>query len=386
VITGGGLNGDEVLLEDRPWTGQPFCVGVPTFDTDHWAGISLFDRLRQIQDAKTDLERQMLLTGWRNLLQRIWGLEGAYDPDDLESSVRGGTVRVTSPQALGALPDVQLSPVSFSLLQTLDQVRRESGGGAIDAAAFAQQIGGDTAHGVERMMSNIEQPGALVARNIAETLFKPVYVKLHALLRDNWKGVLQARQSGQWAVQMPSQWTSREDVAVAVGISAFDRRSLAGAVAQVQAQQQLAIQGGLDGVLVGNPQLHCAATDFARLMGLPAPEQYWIDPESPEAQQALKQKQEQAAAQQEQMAAAAKAQGEMALAIENVRADARRNDTEWDHVAQVNDDMVKLVELAAKYTAEDISDLPQFQRALATAKGRRVGKAADLGPTESNEG
>ena len=368
VLTGGGLTGDRILIDDRPWTGQPFVVGVALFDIDSWAGISLFERLREIQDAKTDLHRQMLLTGWRNLLQRLWGLEGSFNPNDLEASVRGGYVRVSTPQAIGTLPDIPLSPVSFQLLEMLDQSRRESGGGAIDMASFAQQVGGETAHGVERVMSSMEQVGTLMARTLAETLIRPIYVKLHALLRENWQGVLQARASGQWMVQQPAQWSPRKDVAVTVGLSAFDRKAMAGALAQVAQQQQLALQSGQDGVLVSLANMHNTLTDFARLMGLPAPEQYWTDPGSPEAQQAAQQKQQSAQQAQEQQAQAAQAQADLMVKLEEIKADVERYRADWGHVAKVNDQLLKLVELAAKYQASEAADFGEFQTMAAGGK------------------
>jgi hypothetical protein len=65
----------------------------------------------------------------------------------------------------------------------------------------------------------------------------------------------------------------------------------------VIAQQQTALQAGLTGQLVDLNGVYRALVDAGRMAELESPESYWIDPSTPEAQQAA-----QAQAQQEQQA------------------------------------------------------------------------------------
>jgi len=364
VVLGGGADGDDEVLDDRPWDTQPFALGVPYLSPETWIGIGLFERLAYIQDINTALQRQILDAGWRNLVQRVGAVERLYNHADLVASQRGGIVRLKEPGALVPLPDVQLSPLSLQLLELTDKMRRESGGGAIDTAPQAQQFGNDTAHGLERLMTALEQTNQMVAKNMAETLMVALYVKVHALLRKHWQGVIQARSQGSWLSQVPDQWGERTDVAVAVGLSTSERNAQGAAIASVIAQQQQALQAGQDGVLVGLPQIHNALVDYGRMIGLNAPEQYWVDPASPEGQQAAQQKAQAAQQQQEAAAKAAQAQVDAMLEVENIRAESKQYSDNLDHVKAVNDSLVQLLEISGKYTEAELADFAGVQDKL----------------------
>jgi hypothetical protein len=104
---------------------------------------------------------------------------------------------------------------------------------------------------------------------------------------------------------------------------------------------------------------------MSRLMGLEAPEQYWQDPSTPEAQQAAQGKQQAAQQAQEAQAKAAQAQLQAMLEVENIRADAKRYDSEWAHVAKVNEMLYKLMELSAKFNEQDFADALQVKEMYA---------------------
>jgi hypothetical protein len=366
------------LLEDEPWDVQPFAVGSPYIVPFSWEGLSLYDRLRFVQDVKTDLVRQTLDAGTRNLNQRLGVIERQVNYNDMATSVMGGMVRMQAAGAVFPLPDVQLPQSAFALLEMMDKMRREKGGAAIDTAGQAQQVAHDTAHGLERTMTAIEQVNAMVARNLAETLIKGVYSKMHRLLKKHWPGVIQTRTGGQWLQQVPQTWPERDEVAVQVGMTTGERMRNMQLLGQIIQQQLQALQMGQDGVLVSLPQLYNTLIDFARAGGLQAPEQYWIDPASPQSQQAAQQKaqqaQQQAAAQQQAMEAQAnlmkeveqiRAQGgvqratieaQRAIAQTQINARVQMEKQDADVEAKFADMRLKLVELNAKYDAEPVPD------------------------------
>lgn len=366
-----GESGSMVLLADEPWDTQPFAVGSPYVVPFSWQGLSLYDRLRFVQDVKTDLIRQMLDTGSRNLNQRIGVIERQVNYNDLATSVLGGMVRMLSPGAVQALPDVQMPQTSFALLEMTDKMRREKGGAAIDTAGQAQQVAHDTAHGLERTMTAIEQVNAMVARNLSETLIATVYRKMHRLLRRYWPGVIQARVGGQWRSQVPSYWPERDEVAVQVGMTTGERMRQMQVLGQVIAQQLQSLQSGQDGILVALPQLYNSLIDFARAGGLQAPEQYWIDPNSPQSQQAAQQKaqaaQQAQQAQAQQAAQIAAAQAQLLKDLEGIKAqssiaksqiDARvqLDKLDKDSEAKFAELRLRLAELNAKYDGQPVPD------------------------------
>ena len=411
-----GEAGSLKLIDDEPWDVQPFAVGAPYIAPFSSQGISLYDRLKFIQDVKTDLVRQVLDAGTRNLTQRIGVLERQVNYNDLLTSVMGGTVRMKTPGAVFPLPEVTLPQNSFSLLEMTDKMRREKGGAAIDTAYQAQQVAHDTAHGLERTMTAIEQVNAMVARNFAETLIAQTYKKMHRLLRKHWPGVIQSRIGGQWRQQVPAYWPERDEVAVTIGMTTGERMRMAQVLGGVIQQQQQAMQSGMDGVLIGLPQFYNALIDFGRASGLQAPEQYWIDPASQQSQQAAQQKQQAAQAQQQAAAQAAQqqlqAQGAMLGGIEKIKAEAAiakaqldaqvaLDKADKDAEAKFADMRLKLVELNAKYDAEPVPDtmaqveetndkaaVASAARGYAAGRTGRVIQAAgaDQGLEEDDEG
>ncbi len=322
VITAGGSDGTDELLKNEPWDQQPFCIGVPYLGVYSWDGVSLFDKLKSVQDVKTELLRDLLNASRRNVRQRVGVIEKMVNMDDVLTSVMGGVIRMKDVNAMVPVPNVEVPPQLFSVLDYMDKVRKDKGGGAIDTAAQVQALAGDTAHGLERMMSAAEQINALVAKILAETLIKPLYLKTHNLLRQYMRNPLVVPGSTGWQTANPQQWTPRDSMVVALGMSVGERTRRTAALQMVLQTQITAVQAGKDGTMVTDQNLYNAVTDLVRMSGLPSPEQYFISPESPESQQAAQQKQ-QAAQQQAQIAQqAAQAQLQVPISMETIKAQA----------------------------------------------------------------
>lgn len=322
VITAGGSDGTDELLKNEPWDQQPFCIGVPYLGVYSWDGVSLFDKLKSVQDVKTELLRDLLNASRRNVRQRLGVVEKMVNMDDVLSSVMGGVVRMKDVNAMVPVPNVEVPPQLFSVLDYMDKVRKDKGGGAIDTAAQVQALAGDTAHGLERMMSAAEQINALVAKILAETLIKPLYLKTHNLLRQYMRNPLVVPGSTGWQTANPQQWTPRDSMVVALGMSVGERTRRTAALQMVLQTQITAVQAGKDGTMVTDQNLYNAVTDLVRMSGLPSPETYFQNPQSPEAQQAAQQK-AQAAQQQAQIAQqAAQAQLQVPISMETIKAQA----------------------------------------------------------------
>jgi hypothetical protein len=322
VITAGGSDGTDELLKNEPWDQQPFCIGVPYLGVYSWDGVSLFDKLKSVQDVKTELLRDLLNASRRNVRQRVGVIEKMVNMDDVLTSVMGGVIRMKDVNAMVPVPNVEVPPQLFSVLDYMDKVRKDKGGGAIDTAAQVQALAGDTAHGLERMMSAAEQINALVAKILAETLIKPLYLKTHNLLRQYMRNPLVVPGSTGWQTANPQQWTPRDSMVVALGMSVGERTRRTAALQMVLQTQITAVQAGKDGTMVTDQNLYNAVTDLVRMAGLPSPEQYFVSPESPESQQAAQQK-AQAAQQQAQIAQqAAQAQLQVPISMETIKAQA----------------------------------------------------------------
>jgi hypothetical protein len=368
IITAGGHRGTNILIEDEPWDDQPFVNGVALFGLRGFEGISLEERIRDLQTYKSELMRQILDAGWRNLNQRIGVVERMVNVDDLLATRRrGGVVRMKDVNGVFPLQEVQIPHQSFLMLEVLDKMRRESGAGSIDAAPQAQQVGADSAHGLERIMSAMEQDDALIAKNLAETFVSQIYLKLHRLMKRHWPGVINARVQGTWLEQVPQMWSDRHSTEVAVGLSSGTRMRQAASLMQVIQHQETAMQGGLDGVMVNAATMYKARVSFARLMGVAAPEQYWVDPQSPEGQQAAQQKMQAAEQAQQQQMQAQQQQTQAMMALQQMQEETKRftaqlkeqsdqYKADLDHLQKTIDQRLKLIELNAEFDKEEVPD------------------------------
>jgi hypothetical protein len=366
IITAGGHHGTNILIEDEPWDDQPFVNGVALFGLRGFEGISLEERIRDLQIYKSELMRQILDAGWRNLNQRIGVVERMVNIDDLLATQRrGGVVRMKDLNGIIPLNEVQIPHQSFMMLEVLDKMRRESGAGSIDSAPQAQQVGADSAHGLERIMSAIEQDDALIAKNLAETFVAQIYLKLHRLMKRHWPGVLNARVQGTWLEQTPQMWADRHSTEVAVGLSSGTRMRQASSLLQVIQHQETAMQGGLDGVMVNASTMYKSRVNFARLMGVAAPEQYWVDPQSPEGQQAAMQKAQAAEQMQQAQMQQAQMQVQAMMALQQMQEETKRfvaqlkeqgdqYKADLSHLQKTIDQRLKLIELNAKFDNEEV--------------------------------
>lgn len=367
VVTAGGSNGDQKLLWMEPWNEQPFASGVPFYSPRGWRGVSLTERLKFVQDYKSDMFRQIIDTGWRNLVQRLVVMERMVNMSDVLHSRRGGIIRVKDPTAVNILEEARLPGQVFGIMEQLNLMRKESGGQSIDMAAESQQLGADSAHGIERIMSAIEETNAMVAKNLAETLVSEIYQKMHRNLRLYWPGVINARVDGTWLSQVPSEWAERHDVGIAVGLSTGTRMRQAASLAQIIQQQGMDMQMGMDGVMVSPKNMYNARVEFTRLSGARYPDKYWVDPESQQGQQAAQQKAQ--AAQQQAQAAQQAAQQQMDLmrnieeikantdmAVAQIKAQTDQYKDNLQHVQKTVDQRLKLIEMNAQFDKEPVPD------------------------------
>jgi len=166
-----------------------------------------------------------------------------------------------------------------------------------------------------------------VAKSIVESLIKPIYRKLHALLREHYTGQIEMPTSQGWVSTNPSSWNPRTELVVSMGMSVGERGTRIGALQAIKADHAQDQQSGMQGIMSSPETLYRARVDLLRLSGIPNPEQYYIDPSSPQAQQAMQQQQQ--SAQQQAQEAQQKEQQMMQFQyslmtdIEKVKAEAK---------------------------------------------------------------
>ena len=271
----------------------PFVSTTAIIMSHKYQGKSIYDRLKQLQDQKTSL--------WRNILDNLYlqnnrekeVLEGQVNIDDLLVSRPGGVKRV---KQMGAIRELEVQPIGqegYQMLGYLDQVRTGRVGVSPETAGvdldWGESVG---SNGVDRIMTAKEELTGLMIRTIAETGLKKAYLKIRDLLVRNQDSITKFKYKGQWKPVNPSEWGVRSRMSVQVGTGTGDDRMKITALNQVLAYQEKILMNPQQ-TLVDEPQIYNALDELARVSGLVGADKYFNDPSHPEARQKKQQKQQQ---------------------------------------------------------------------------------------------
>ena len=275
---------NNTLLSNETVNSVGLVGGVTTMALHNYAGISVFDKLVAIQVAKTDIYRSIIDGTKLSTNPRIGVVGGGVNIDDLLQSRTGGVVRMERPNSIVDIPNAQVPQSSYTFLNLMDQTRSERGGSAIGTANEAMKVSGDTAHGIERVMSSMEQSNALLARTFAETFIRGIFTELHNVVRAAAMGPIQAKIGGTWINSDPRSWMKRTKMSVTIGGSQAERGRRANAIENVIAKQEKLAQAG--STLFDETKLYNALTTQAKYSDINNPDTYYVDPKSEEGQQA----------------------------------------------------------------------------------------------------
>ena len=248
-------------------------------------GLSIYDRLKEIQDIKTALWRNMLDNMYLQNNQRTLALEGQVNLDDLLDARPGGVVRVTNLDAVRPFPTNPLSSDSYNMMSYMDQVRAGRVGvspdGSISDSAMGDRVGSE---GLGKLLTQKEELVGLMVRVFAETGIKPLCIRIRDLLITNKDAVEDYEFRGGWAKVNPSRWVARNSTTVRVGTGSGNRKEQAAALMQVLTfQSQIIAQPGQ--AIVTEKNVFAALNDFIKASGMPGAVPYFLDPGSPEGQE-----------------------------------------------------------------------------------------------------
>lgn len=336
---------------------RPYAVAC-AFPMPHtFYGESMYDKIKQIQDGKTELLRIAIDNAINLTYGRMGAVEGMVNMEDLFRPKPSGVVRMKRPDGLVPIPTAQLAQLPSELLMYYDKIRRESGGSALDMSSQNMPVNLETAHGAERMISSMEVFVALIAQAFANTYVRELYKLLHTVIRRYQPGNTQAMVNQQTITTDPATWPRRHQFGVNIGMSKGERQAqIQGLMAMQQAQLQLMQQGG-QGVLVSFDKIYNTMFDMAKAIGLRRPGDYWVDPKSEEAQQAMQAKQKEREAQEQAQQAQQQAQAQFAqeqLGIFKFSEETKRrkvdNDYELGKLEQFTDAFHKQDKIANELT------------------------------------
>lgn len=268
----------------------PFSAGSPYLTAHRFYGCSLADILFEIQKIKTALMRAVLDSTYFSLNQRMEVAQNDsndYTISDLLRNEPGAPVRSKTGQAVRPISAGGLGFDPYQALEYFSTVSEGRTGVVRNAQGLNPDTLHDTASGAMMLLSAAQKRTKMIARILAETLIKPLYLGMHALIRENASGPRIAQLLGKWVPVDPTQWHERTAMTVEVGLGASGKDMEIAAMDKIIGSMAAIVQeqGGAQGPIVTMRNVYKAATDQAKKLGVKAPEEYYSDPSQAPPQQ-----------------------------------------------------------------------------------------------------
>ena len=316
----------KILLRDQV-SQFPYSSGSGWPVNHRWSGLGVYDLLIQTENQLTGARRQL-----QDNLSIANNQRPIFDPattnvDDVLATAPGRGIRSKDPMSVAWMPVNDITTQSMQFIQQMHAVRSEQVGASMDMqSAEAQGLKTISGLSAEMQLGASEQMAAEVSRNLANTMIKDAFLKMHRVLREEYTGTIMYRKSGDWVETSPAEWKPRSRININVSLSPGERRRHAANLQQVlQLQEKIASMGGM-GVAVDLNGIHKTATDWMRAVQLDDSEEYLVDPSSQKGQQA----QQQAGQQQQQQTQMQAQMTQMQVQLDQFKAETDRMKVEND--------------------------------------------------------
>ncbi|SFL44820.1 portal protein [Shimia aestuarii] len=348
------------VLDYEPAEVIPYAVGTAFLSSHRIAGESLFDRLKSVQDYKTEFMRNWVDNQQRMIFGTWIGDPHIHNFDDMAQG--SNAVRTKDMNRIPVKVEHRdLGPSILAALEYQDKRRTEKGGAALDMMSADAQLVGETAYGIERQYAQRELMVTFMGRNLAETFIRPIYLLMHYFMRTYSNAPLELKMAGEWTSVDPTQWRARQRCSVKAGLSAGERTHMQRTLQQLLSFQLQAIQAGQNGVLADISTVYNTVMDWCNFAGLDNGDSYVINPKSQAAQQAAQQnvQAQQQQAQAQQQAQQQLIQLQMQLEMAKLQQAAKEADDELSY--KYWSDRLQSETKEAEIVAKGITDLNKVQ-------------------------
>lgn len=330
-ITVAGFDNPTHILDIEEVEEWPFISATAILMSHKLFGLSVYDRLKEIQEQKTAIWRNILDNMYLKNNQRTIAVEGMVNLDDLLVSRPGGIIRAKRTDAVAPYVTPDLGSDVYRMVDYLDQVRAGRVGVSPEGSIADQSIGDAVgSEGVERLLTQKEELVGLMVRVFAETGIKPLMQMIRKLLMKHIDATIDYEYHDEWVQVAPKNWFQRNRTTVRVGTGSGNRQQQASALTAVLGyQEKLLANPGQ--ALVTEANVFTALDDLAKVSGMPGAGAYFLDPDSPAGKEnkqrvdANMQQQQQKELQEAQMLAQTNAkiaeaeQGKAQAALANVK-------------------------------------------------------------------
>lgn len=322
---------ENIILDAYRKNRVGYAAGSPFRRAHRFYGFSLADKLIEIQKIKTSLMRMVLDNGYFALNRRNEVSEkdmSEFTINDLMANQPGMPVRSKTGQAVRSINEGGLSFDAVGALEYFSTVAEQRSGVVRNAQGLNPDTLHDTAKGAEQLMTMAQRRIRMIARVLAETFVKDLFVGVHGDIREHSTQSQKIRLRNKWVEVDPTSWGARSDMTIEVGVGSGGREREIFLCKELIGLQAQAIEAQAAGIvkqpLVTEQEIYNASRRLIERMGFKSPELYLKNPEEspPQPEQEGPSPEEQAAMadlQMKQQQAQAEMQLKQQIAAEEVK-------------------------------------------------------------------
>jgi hypothetical protein len=273
--------GETVLIDKEKVSRIPFAAGTPYPVTHRFYGRSLADLLMEIQKIKTVLTRATLDSAYFALNQRLIVGDDAtndFTISDVLNNVPGMPIRAKNVQGVAPIPSPGLGFDAFNALEYFSTVAEQRTGIVRNAQGLNPDTLHDTAAGALALMTNSQKRLRLIARVLGETCLKPLFLLLHAVLRENATEPRIVRLNQKWVPVDPSTWAERNDLTIEIGVGAAGREHDIQGLMQLSALAEKIGESPYGAQIITPGNVYNMAATLTKKLGFKTPEKFFTDP------------------------------------------------------------------------------------------------------------
>lgn len=267
----------KTILDNTELDSLPVIGGTAILMPHKHYGLSLYDLINDIQLQKSMVLRQLFDNAYVANNGRMQVLDNMVNMGDLLTARPNGIVRVKTMGAVQRIDNPLLGAPFYNLLEYLDKVKTNR----IGATDFPNAVDPDAINAKATFVDHYKQAAleriTLMARILAETVVKPLFLKILELEGKHQQKSLMVRLRGKFVEIDPREWENKFTLNVTVGLgSGAQPTQLSGAMAILQAQQQM-MMGGLTNVVTAH-NVYAAANELAKSQFPKTADLFFTDP------------------------------------------------------------------------------------------------------------
>lgn len=279
---------ETVLLKKERVNAIPFAVSTPYIVPHRLFGRSLADLMMEIQKIKTALVRLMLDSGYFAMNQRYevataTGRANQFTISDLLNNIPGAPVRSNDGQSVRPLGGSRLDFDVTGALEYVSTMGEQRSGIVRNAQGLNPDTLHDTAKGAAMLAGAAMKRVRMICRVFAETGIKDMILLIHDAARTCIPSSRKVELRGKWVDVNPSEWSSRNNLTIHVGIGSGGRDMELVALNMVADRQAqlVELQGGTvtpESPYIKPDNIYATMKRLVELAGLKTPSLYVSEP------------------------------------------------------------------------------------------------------------